>query len=424
MKYTLFDEKTGKKYIVTFKISNTVPTTSVNKSKKGENEKQQHSESKWSDYEEDNHKSNKIIHIETLGHLRFFYYVPSNSAACIMRFYEKDNCKNTPKSAPPMVKYDGNECKMFKKNSFLVHTTGNVICPGKKDIDQNDYNFIRYLGIMKYVKQNYFRYDPKTLKIDPGYPRFLPLTRFIQSKSEISNIVATCEFPRELFKLKEIKRKYGQYAKYYPSKFPGLDLKSKKFEMFIFNITYLFYSTGRVLILAATNKYQIQLAFKRLVRIIWKTSKSAVDHEQDLNWKYSYFKFNNKSNGDAHIAKKTNTVVVTTPPITAPPITAPTATAQTATAQTAQTTKKRKRSPSNNNCEKEKKKKKKVKKIEELTPQDRIDSYYYPEVYYVKKNGIRHSTNVNNKRTLSANDFICRAHKMYISSSSTSTSSN
>lgn len=409
MKYTLFDEKTGKKYIVTFKISNTVPTTSVNKSKKGENGKQQHSESKWSDYEEDNHKSNKIIHIETLGHLRFFYYVPSNSAACIMRFYEKDNCKNTSNSSVPMIKYDGNECKMFKKNSFLVHTTGNVICPGKKDIDQNDYNFIRYLGIMKYVKQNYFRYDPKTLKIDPGYPRFLPLTRFIQSKSEISNIVATCEFPRELFKLKEIKRKYGQYAKYYPSKFPGLDLKSKKFEMFIFNITYLFYSTGRVLILAATNKYQIQLAFKRLVRIIWKTSKSAVDHEQDLNWKYSYFKFNNTSN-----ATVTRITSGTKEPVT------------TVTTAAVPTTKKRKRLPINNDCEKEKKKKKKGGKIEELTPQDRIDSYYYPEVYYVKKNGIRHSTNLNNKKTLSTNDFICRAHKMYISScnSSTSTSSS
>lgn len=356
MEYILLDETTGDKYKATIMISNVVPITSKRQRENNNhglvgqlNKNKGRKYNKSADEYKQPRSSKRIINIESLAQLAFFNYVPSNSAACIMRFYDKDgnDSENNPK---------------LKKNSFLVHTTGNVICPGKKEIEKIDYNFVRYLSIMKNVHQNFYRYDPMTLRVQSGYPKFLPMTRYIQKTSGISNIVATCNFPEEIVNLNEIKRCYSQYSKYYPLKFPGLDLKYKKFEKFEFSVTYIFYTTGKILILGTTSKYQVELAFKELVDIISKTNKTCLSYEKDLAWKYTYLKYGEDIlNGDMDEDDKNNS------------------------------------------------------RGSGKYKNDRKESYCNPEVYFVKKHGLRNFPNQKGEKTFDSTDFISRAQNIYTS---------
>lgn len=395
MKYTLLDEDTGKTYDVSFTMSNTVPITSVEDINKLSNDISGSNEDNLNDINSDN-GSDKIINIESLYPTRFLNYIPSKSAACIMRFYNKsfdnhdDNNSNSGDNGNDNDSSSGVKPIIWRKNSFLIHTTGKVICPGKKNLEQINYNFVRFYGVMKHMKQNFYRYDPETLKIMPGYPRFLPMTRFFQKQSEISNIVITCIFPHELIKLNEIKRCYSEYSKYYPMKFPALDLKYLKFERFEFSVTYMIYSTGKILILGTTNKYQINLAFKELVDIISKTYKSSIYNEQDNAWMYTYFKYGMEDTKSSKKRRLENCVV-------------PFENGGGSGGDDDDDRKNKKRKKNN------------PKKI--LTSKDRVNSWRYPQVYYTKEYGLRTIANQSGMKTLIPTDFIARSHQIYISNS-------
>lgn len=243
----------------------------------------------------------KIINVQSLAPMLLFEYEPSSNAACITRFFNYENKCNGKL---------GNHMKITEKNSFLVHATGAVICPGRKDINEIDTNFAKYLEIMKNVKQPFYRYDPQTLKPLNGYPRHLPLVRYIHKNTEISNIVVTCIFPHKYIHLDEIKRKYFKRAKYEPFKFPALDMKFFKFDIFEFGVTYQIYSSGKINILGLVNKYQLDLAFKKLIDIISDSHRTYKTTELDMAWKYTYLNIDPKLiSNDLDFQKKNNSNV-------------------------------------------------------------------------------------------------------------------
>ena len=267
---------------------------------------------------------------------------------------------------------------------------------------------------MKNIKQPFFRYNPTTLEPIEGYPRKLPLTRYMQKQTEISNIVITCTFPHKYVHLDEIKRKYSKYSKYAPSKFPALDIKFKKFDVFDFSVTYLIYASGKINILGTTNNYSIDMAFKKLVDIISDTHRSFKLTELDMAWKYSYFKLQlqNRSLHHGDTGNITGAVALTNPLRGQKrPRPRPTSTSGPRDHQRSIIDPLTPQSPPQSPTQPS------VSKRARLEPprsDERQLSFKYPEYYAYNIHGITNNKNPHGN-ILKPLDFMCRAHQIFMS---------
>ena len=347
MLYDIIDDE-GNRFEVKLNLVNLVPITKKNKK---------------TDF------NTKIIKIESLSNQLYLEYIPKSNAGSSVRFGSL--CENSNSK--------------IKSSAFSIYTTGSISSPGRRSIPSIKINFFQFTNLLKYVKQPFFKYDPRTLKLIKGYPTKVPLIRFVKKETQISNIVLTCHFPPKYIHLNEIHRLYRKNSKYYPEKYPGLDMKFLPGEVFGFGFTFSIYATGSINLLGFINEYQINLAFNKLVSIISNSYAISKFTKIDYAWKYSHNHFqsnDNKTNSyynfNQSISKRTN--------------------------------------PNINKCETEKYKKisaKGIKKIS-LTSKERNLKFKNPERFFFKKKGFVKYKN-SQKNIFDCGDFKKEIQKKYLS---------
>jgi len=206
-----------------------------------------------------NTKHNTKLPMELCSHIFKTPHSPKNGAASSLQFMKISENKRGPK-----------ELRSNERSVFLTYGTGGFVNPGKCEFDNISPTINNFTRILGNVHLPFYRYNPKTCKLLKGYPRYLPMSRFMNKGIKISNMVVTLKFPPNLIKIDIIHNEYSHRSKYCKEKFPACHMHFHRMSKVCFPMTVGFFNEC-VNISGLTSREQIEPAFWCVYTIINKT---------------------------------------------------------------------------------------------------------------------------------------------------------
>jgi len=155
---------------------------------------------------------------------------------------------------------------------FLVHGTGGLINPGSCSLDDVPNLVKKFMEVMSFIKVPFYRYDRTTHRVLDGYPRMLPMNRFINQEMKISNMMVILRYPKGVIHCDIIKSTYPHMSKYTREKFPACHVFFHNSSDICFAMTAGFFDEC-VVVYGLTSRDQIYSAFWCVHKIIAKTHK-------------------------------------------------------------------------------------------------------------------------------------------------------
>lgn len=194
----------------------------------------------------------------------------------------RELCSWIGSSEYKLKKFAAAIARMYKTSTVLFYSTAKQVTAGSKSIYGAFCLSYLYLTIFGNIKIKVYEYDPKTLKAKKGFPKYIPLCRWLRfNKMVIANMVGRSIIDPKYIHLNEIHRIYKSICKYSPHTFPGLRVSIKnvliQFPEFAkqlnnepLKISGLIFSTGYVLVLGIKNTKYLKIAYEIMKKMILK----------------------------------------------------------------------------------------------------------------------------------------------------------
>lgn len=171
-----------------------------------------------------------------------------------------------------------------KGNTCLLYSTGKLLTAGSKRPLEALLESHKCLTVFGNIKRKIYKYHPKTMRIEKGYPKYMPLCRLLKfRKLSIANIVGKSFINKKYICLNEIHRNNRQNTKYSPTTFPAVRTKLPKCSASIFD-------TGYKLILGAKNMSELIKSNPLIDKMIMEgyKSKKITDSIQFFIWSITH----------------------------------------------------------------------------------------------------------------------------------------